>query len=148
MKPATLRPLSDLPNLPGYVCELIRADGARRVVRVAVASDGCHYCATPSGQHVRLAAFVGWMPYAKPEPFAIPGHVAKGSPRLNTRDQLLALLVAWGFASETPPAKGKALLLAWPKGAPVGFPVVRVTVHPAKSTDGKTLFACQFYARA
>ncbi len=146
MKQTTLRPLSDLPNLPGYVCELVRADGVRQVARVAVGADSCHYCATLSGARVSLAPFVGWMPYAKPEPFAIPGCVAKGAPYLHTRDQIAAILAKWGFDSEKPPTKGAALVLSFPVGA--SYPVARVTVHPAKSTDGKILFACQFYARA
>lgn len=150
-----VRARADIPNENGFMLELVRADGSRQLSRVVKdALTGCHYCATPSGKRVDLTGktderpeVVGWLPHIAPVPFAIPGCVAKGSPRLNTRDQLCALLASWG-TDDKPPAKGDALLVAWPKGAPVGYPVARITVHDGKSTDGKTLFACQFYARA
>lgn len=155
-----LRSRADIPNAAGFALLLVRADGSRQLSRVAVDSAGCHYCATPSGKRVDLTGktderpeVIGWLAYAAPVPFAIPGLVARGTPHFWTREQGTRALSDWGTVA-TLPGKGAALLVSFPPDRavavddPGAFPLARITVHPVKSTDGKTLFACQFYARA
>lgn len=148
----SLRPLSDIPNQSGFMLELIRLDGSKQLARVAVEPlTGCHYCATPNGRKVDLTGesderspCIGWVPYVPPVVFPIPGCVAKGNPHLMTRSQLEKLL-SISHLSEPPPAKGKALFIIDLPGQPL--PVCRIVVSESKSTDGKTLFACQYYAK-
>lgn len=151
---AQLREKSDIPNQAGFALHLVRPDGTSQLARVAVEPDtGCHYCATASGKRIDLGEFWGWVPYQPPTGPALPGFAVRGSPDLLTRDQLRAVLNAWGFPDEREPAKGRNLVLSFPPSAV--FPAVIVQVWDpepgtvsGKSTDGKTLFAVWYYARA
>lgn len=137
---------SDIPNSAGYMFELIRPDGSKQIARVAVEPEtGCHYAATPSGKKIDLAGFAGWQ--EMPKPYPVPGHVPRGSAYLWTRDQLVRTFAGWNITEQAPPAKGKAVLIAFPPVSDLEFAAARVTVAEGKSTDGKTLYACQYYSK-
>lgn len=149
-----LREKRDIPNQAGFVLELVRTDGSKQLARVAVeAATGCHYCATPSGKRLDLTGkaderppVVGWLPYTPPQAFHVPGCKPNGQPNLYTREQMETVFAAWEV-SEPIPAKGKAVFVNFAPGS-VNC-LARVTIHEGgKSTEGKTLFACQFYAKA
>ena len=158
--PPTLRPLSDIPNCAGFLLPLVRENGQKQLASVTVEPEtGCHFCATPSGRKIALrggeyesnpSPVIGWAPYSPPVAFPIPGHTAKGSPHLWTREQAAAFFLQWG-TSEKLPGKNDAVTVTFTQSA---LPLARVTVYTpepgttsGKSTEGKTLFACQFYAK-
>ncbi len=158
--PANLRPLSDIPNSAGFLLHLVRESGQKQLARVAVEPEtGCHFCATPSGRKIALqggeyesnqSPIIGWAPYSPPVAFPIPGFIAKGSPHLWAREQAEKLFALWGL-TEKLPGKNGAVFANFTQD---DYPLARITVHApepgttsGKSTDGKTLFACQFYAK-
>lgn len=156
--PANLRPLSDIPNSAGFLVSLVRENGQRQIAKIAVEPDtGCHFCATLIGRKIGLrgdesnpSPVIGWTPHNPPAAFPVPGFIAKGSPHLWTREQGQKLFAQWGL-TEKLPGKNGAVFANFPQD---DYPLARVTVHApepgttsGKGIDGKTLFACQFYAK-
>jgi len=148
----TLKSRSDIPNQAGFSLLLVRTDGSEQLARVVKGSDGCHYCATPSGKRIDLTgraderpAVEGWRDYVAPIGPDVPGMICNPSPGLYTREQTRKAFALWG-CTENPPAKGKAVFVNFPPGSEVAL--VAVNVWEGKSTGGQTLFAFWYYRKA